>query len=50
MENFNIMTQNSTLISFGMNFIIEIVNLGLFKNSEFQNTGWGSSIGAPSTT
>ena len=49
MRDFNIMTQNSILINFGMSFIIEIVTLGLFKNLEFKNTGWGSSIGAPST-
>ena len=30
----NIMTQNSNLINFGMDFIIEIINLDLFKNSE----------------
>ena len=50
MRDFNIMTQNSILINFGMNFIIEIVTLGLFKNLEFKNTGGSSSIGAPSTT
>ena len=50
MRDFNIMTQNSILINFDMNFIIEIVTLGLFKNLEFINTGYGSSIGVPSTT
>ena len=32
------MTQNSILINFGMNFIIDIVNLDLFENLEFKNT------------
>ena len=49
-SDFNIMTQKSILINFDMNFVIEIVTLGLFKNLEFKNTGCGSSIGAPSTT
>ena len=34
MGDFNIMTQKSILINFGMDFIIEIVNLDLLKNSE----------------
>ena len=50
MRDFNILTQKSILINFGMNFIIEIVNQGLFKNLEFKNTGCGSRIGAPSST
>ena len=50
MRDVNIMTQNSILINFDMNFIIEIVTLGLFKNLEFINAGYGSSIGVPSTT
>ena len=39
MRDFNIMTQNSILINFGMNFIIEIVTLGIFEKLEFKNTG-----------
>ena len=34
MRDFNIMTQNSILINFGMDFIIEIINLDLFEISE----------------
>ena len=34
MEDFDIMTQNSNLIKFDMDFIIEIVNLEFLKNPE----------------
>ena len=47
MRDFNILTQNSILINFGMNFIIEIVNQGLYKNLEFKNIGCRSNIDAP---
>ena len=34
MKNFNNTSQNSFLINFGMDFIIEIVNLEFLKNLE----------------